>query len=146
MVLESERSSRARGVRPISEISGVASNSNAHDMVVPDAAASAAVMRDAIADAGLSAADIGYVNTHGTGTPVGDPVELDAIRRVIGDRIEMQYYRPAVSYVNVSLEAHAREALALLLRRWENPDMPPQEILIPSCYVPGDSVKSLGLC
>ena len=55
-------------------------------MVVPDAAASAAVMRDAIADAGLSAADIGYVNTHGTGTPVGDPVELDAIRRVIGDK------------------------------------------------------------
>ena len=86
VVLESERSCRARGVRPISEISGVASNSNAHDMVVPDAAASAAVMRDAIADAGLSAADIGYVNTHGTGTPVGDPVELDAIRRVIGDK------------------------------------------------------------
>ena len=86
VVLESERSCRARGVRPISEISGVASNSNAHDMVVPDAVASAAVMRDAIADAGLSAADIGYVNTHGTGTPVGDPVELDAIRRVIGDK------------------------------------------------------------
>ena len=34
----------------------------------------------------MSAADIGYVNTHGTGTPVGDPVELDAIRRVLGDK------------------------------------------------------------
>ena len=86
VVLESERSCKARGVKPISEISGIASNSNAHDMVVPDAAASAAVMRDAIADAGLSAADIGYVNTHGTGTPVGDPVELEAIRRVLGDK------------------------------------------------------------
>ncbi len=86
VVLESERSVRARGVRAISEISGIAANSNAVDMVVPDAGASAEVMRRAIADAGLSPADIGYVNTHGTSTPVGDPVELAAIREVLGDR------------------------------------------------------------
>lgn len=85
VVLESERSVKARGVRPISEVSGIAANSNAIDMVVPDAAASAAVMRDAIADAGIAASEIGYVNTHGTGTPVGDPVELAAIRQVIGN-------------------------------------------------------------
>ena len=84
VLLESERSLKARGVRPISQVSGIAANSNAHDMVVPDAAASAAVIREAIADAGLKPADIGYVNTHGTGTPVGDPLELAAIREVIG--------------------------------------------------------------
>ena len=84
VILESERSCRARGARPISVISGVAANSNAVDMVVPDAAASAAVMRGAIADAGLRPSDIGYVNTHGTGTPVGDPIELAAIREVVG--------------------------------------------------------------
>ncbi len=84
VVLESGRSVAARGVRPISMISGVASNSNARDMVVPDAAASAAVMAEAIRDAGLRPSDIGYVNTHGTGTPVGDPIELAAIREVVG--------------------------------------------------------------
>lgn len=84
MLLESERSVRARGVKPVCEISGIAGNSSASDMVVPDANASCAVMAKAIADAGLKPADIGYVNTHGTATPVGDKVEIEAIRRLIG--------------------------------------------------------------
>ena len=84
VLLESERSVKARGVRPITEVSGLMANSNAVDMVVPDAAASAAVMAGAIADAGLKPSDIDYVNTHGTGTPVGDPVEMAAIREVMG--------------------------------------------------------------
>ena len=84
MVLESERSLLARGVRPISELSGVYSNSNAIDMVVPDAASCADVMRGAVADAGLKPEDITYINTHGTATPVGDPVEMAAIRDVFG--------------------------------------------------------------
>jgi len=84
VLLESERSVKARGVRPITEVTGLMANSNAVDMVVPDTAASAAVMAGAIADAGLKPSDIGYVNTHGTGTPVGDPVEMAAIREVMG--------------------------------------------------------------
>lgn len=84
VLLESEKSLQKRGGRPISLVSGIAANSNAKDMVVPDAAASAAVMAEAIADAGLRAGDIGYVNTHGTGTPIGDPVEMAAIREVMG--------------------------------------------------------------
>ena len=87
MVLESERSVKARGARPICEISGIAGNSSASDMVVPDADASSAVMAKAVADAGLKFSDIGYVNTHGTATPVGDKVEIEAIRRLsAGDR------------------------------------------------------------
>ena len=84
VLLESEKSLQKRGGKPISLISGIAANSNARDMVVPDAASSAAVMAEAIADAGLRAGDIGYVNTHGTGTPIGDPIEMAAIREVMG--------------------------------------------------------------
>ena len=84
VVLESERSVKQRKVRPLGMISGLMANSNATDMVVPDAAASSEVMRGAILDAGLKPSDIGYVNTHGTGTPVGDPIELAAIREVMG--------------------------------------------------------------
>jgi 3-oxoacyl-[acyl-carrier-protein] synthase-1 len=85
MLLESERSIRARGVKPICEITGIAGNSSASDMVVPDADASSAVMAKAIADAGLKPSDIGYVNTHGTATAVGDKVEIEAIRRLVAD-------------------------------------------------------------
>ncbi len=85
MILESEKSVRARGARPICEISGIAGNSSASDMVVPDVNASAAVMQKAISDAGLDISDIGYINTHGTATCVGDKVEIDAIRKLVNN-------------------------------------------------------------
>jgi len=84
VLLESERSVKARGVRPITEVRGIASNSNATDMLVPDAPTSAAVMAEALADSGLKPSDIGYVNTHGTSTVLGDALELGAIREVLG--------------------------------------------------------------
>ncbi len=83
MLLESEKSVKARGARPICEITGIAGNSSASDMVVPDADASAQVMAKALKDAGLDISDIGYINTHGTATPVGDKVEIEAIRKLL---------------------------------------------------------------
>ena len=85
LLLESERSVRARGIEPICEITGIGGNSSASDMVVPDAEASCNVMSKALADAGLSICDIDYINTHGTATPVGDRVEIEAIRRLVGN-------------------------------------------------------------
>jgi len=86
VVLESEEFALARGARPKIMLSGSAANSNAIDMVVPDANSSATVMRLALQDAGLQPDDIAYLNTHGTSTPIGDPVEVDAIRMVFGSR------------------------------------------------------------
>ncbi|MBE6399149.1 MAG: beta-ketoacyl-[acyl-carrier-protein] synthase family protein [Lentisphaerae bacterium] len=83
MLLESEKSVKARNAKPICEITGIAGNSSASDMVVPDAGSSAGVMAKALADAGLSINDIGYINTHGTATSVGDKVEIDAIRHLV---------------------------------------------------------------
>lgn len=85
VLLESERSIRARNARPITRVSGLGANSNAVDMVVPDPGAIKDVMSMAIENAGLRPQDIGYVNTHGTSTPVGDPMELNAVRDLIGD-------------------------------------------------------------
>lgn len=87
VILEKPEHAKARGVKPVSYISGLAANSNAIDMVVPDADANAAVMRLAVESAGLTPADIEYVNTHGTATPVGDPVEMNAIQQVFGSKI-----------------------------------------------------------
>ena len=82
MVLESEESVASRKVKPVSQISGCYGNSNATDMVVPDAKASIAVMRGALQSANLEPGDIDYINTHGTATMIGDPVEMTAIREV----------------------------------------------------------------
>ena len=84
VVLESEEFALSRGAKPKMILSGAAANSNAIDMVVPDAASSAAVMRLALQDAQLEPQQISYLNTHGTSTPIGDPVEVDAIRSVFG--------------------------------------------------------------
>ena len=87
VLLESEKSLKARNAKPITKVSGVGANSNAVDMVVPDSAAICDVMSLAIQDAGLSPHEIGYVNTHGTNTPVGDPLELNAIRQLMGENV-----------------------------------------------------------
>ena len=85
MVLESEENLKERNIEAISRISGCYSNSNATDMVVPDKTASVAVMRGALASANLVPEDIDYINTHGTATPIGDPIEMRAIREVFGN-------------------------------------------------------------
>ena len=84
MILESEEHARARGAKIICELKGSASNSNATDMVAPDRSSSADVMRQSLANAGLLPSEIDYINTHGTSTGVGDPVELEAIGDVFG--------------------------------------------------------------
>ncbi|WP_194837273.1 amino acid adenylation domain-containing protein [Nocardia sp. XZ_19_369] len=51
---------------------------------VPDPAAEAAVMKTALANAGVEPAEIGYIEAHGTGTRIGDPIEVEAVTRVLG--------------------------------------------------------------
>ena len=85
LVLESEEHALKRGAIPKAVISGYYANSNGVDMVVPSAEATAEVMGKAISNAGLTPGDIAYVNTHGTSTPVGDPIELEGIKKVFGE-------------------------------------------------------------
>ncbi len=82
VILESEACAKMRGAKVRGIVSGHALNSNAVDMVVPDAESSSGVMLKAIEKAGLKPSDIGYVNTHGTATPVGDPAEMNALKIV----------------------------------------------------------------
>ncbi|MFV8782815.1 beta-ketoacyl-ACP synthase [Microbulbifer sp. SA54] len=65
---------------------GVAASSDAHHMSAPDpeGRGAEAAMRGALADAGLSASEIGYLNLHGTGTPQNDAMEARAVIRVLG--------------------------------------------------------------
>jgi 3-oxoacyl-[acyl-carrier-protein] synthase I len=83
LVLEAMDRAKARGAKVYGEIVGYAANSDGHDMVAPSGEGAARCMRLAMAEAGGRRID--YLNPHGTGTPVGDLKEMEAVRQVFGD-------------------------------------------------------------
>lgn len=85
LILERLEHAKARGVKPKAIITGLATNCNASDMVVPDSSSAANLMRMAIEDARLNPTQIGYINAHGTATQIGDPKELESIKLLLGD-------------------------------------------------------------
>ncbi|MCB5290759.1 beta-ketoacyl-[acyl-carrier-protein] synthase family protein [Arthrobacter sp. SO3] len=87
LVLEREDHARARGAEILGVVAGTAVTSDAVDIVAADPATQRRVMEKAIAAAGLGAADIGLVHAHATSTPVGDRLEAEAIKAVLGTQV-----------------------------------------------------------
>jgi 3-oxoacyl-[acyl-carrier-protein] synthase II len=88
LILESLESAQARGAAVLAEIIGFGSSADAFRITDqdPDGAGAAAAMHMALKDAGLTAADIDYINAHGTGTSQNDSVETKAVKSVLGAR------------------------------------------------------------
>jgi len=88
VVLERLETALARGARIHGEVLGHASSSDAYHVAAPDPEAKGAVraMQWALDDAGLTTADVTYINAHGTSTPVNDATETLAIKRLFGER------------------------------------------------------------
>ncbi len=84
LVLESEAHARARGARSYGRLLGYGLSSDATHLTKPDAPGQARALRAALREAGLSAADVGYCNAHGTATRIGDLVECEALAQVWG--------------------------------------------------------------
>jgi nodulation protein E len=84
LVFEAEEHALARGARILAHVAGFGMTADAGDIVASDPKGAARAMQGALADAGLSAADIGYINAHGTGTLVNDRSETAAILQVFG--------------------------------------------------------------
>jgi 3-oxoacyl-[acyl-carrier-protein] synthase II len=87
LILEELEFARARGARILAEIVGYGMSGDAYHITSPAPGHEGAfrVMRNAIRDAKLKPTDIGYVNAHGTSTPVGDTLEAEAVRNLFGD-------------------------------------------------------------
>jgi len=87
LVLEDWDRAIARGATIHAEFLGFGMGADAGDLTAPSADGAERAMRAALADAGLAAAQVGYVNAHGTATRLNDRTETQALRAVFGDAI-----------------------------------------------------------
>jgi 3-oxoacyl-[acyl-carrier-protein] synthase II len=86
-VLESLEHARGRGAEIVCEVRGYGATADAHHLTDPEPTGrwQVAAMRQALSTGGLAPEEVDYVNAHGTSTPTGDPVEILAIRLLVGD-------------------------------------------------------------
>jgi 3-oxoacyl-[acyl-carrier-protein] synthase II len=95
LVLEERGRALARGARIYAEVAGYAFTNDAYHMTAPrpDGRQAARAMQLALADAHVAPGDVGYINAHGSSTPLNDSTETQAIKQVFGDHA----YRLTVS-------------------------------------------------
>ena len=84
VVLEDLEHAKARGAKIYAEVTGYGATSDGHDMVAPSGEGGERAMRAALSSL-QDERHVGYINAHGTSTPVGDVGEIEAVRRVFGE-------------------------------------------------------------
>ncbi len=84
VVLEDLEHAKARGAKIYAEVTGYGATSDGHDMVSPSGEGGERAMRAALSSL-QDGRQVGYINAHGTSTPVGDVGEIEAVRRVFGE-------------------------------------------------------------
>jgi 3-oxoacyl-[acyl-carrier-protein] synthase II len=87
LILEELEHAKARGAKIYAEVAGGGMSADAYHLTAthPEGLGAFNVMRNALRDAGMTVADIDYINVHGTSTPVGDPSESMAIGKLFGE-------------------------------------------------------------
>ncbi len=86
LVLEEYEFAKSRGADILAEIVGYGVSSDSYHITMPSTEGPSMAIKKAVEDAGISGAEIDYINTHGTATPAGDINELKAIKMAIGEK------------------------------------------------------------
>ncbi|HEY3607369.1 MAG TPA: beta-ketoacyl-[acyl-carrier-protein] synthase family protein [Pseudonocardiaceae bacterium] len=117
LVLEEAEVARARGARVLGEILGYGVTTDAYHVTAPEPSgvAAAAAVRAALADGGIDAGQVAYINAHGTGTALNDSAEVNALRAALGDALAGIPISSTKSYLGHLIgAAGAVEAIATL--------------------------------
>ena len=144
VTLELLEKARARGARIYAEVAGYGQSSDAYHITSPDPDGRGAqlAMRNALADAGLAADGIQYINAHGTSTPFNDAIETAAVKGVFGaaaDDLWISSTKGCTGHLLGAAGALETAYTALAIQRNEAPPTANYETPDPECdldYVP----------
>ena len=139
LVLERAEDAAARKQRAICTVLGWAARSEAHHITNPEPTGDAPLraMRAALARAGLATADVDYVNAHGTGTPLNDPMETRALVRLFGEsdvgRVAVSTQKGMIGHTLAAAGAIETAIAALAIERGVIPPTGGLEEVDPEC-------------
>lgn len=127
LVVEELEHARKRGATIYGEVAGYGTSADAHSLTspAPGHRGGQECMERALADAGLTPSDIHYVNAHATGTPVGDPLEVEAFQAVFGDAASSVPLGSTKSMTGHMLAAAGAAEAAVCLLAMERGRIPP---------------------
>ena len=159
VVLEEYEHAKKRGAKIYGEVTGYGMSGDAHHITAPAEGHDGAYrsMKAAMRNGGLTPADIQYVNAHGTSTPLGDDLELEAVQRLFGDSakgLAMSSTKSATGHLLGA--AGAIEAIAVVLSMKhklipptdghvnDDPDMAPLDLVLGQArpWEPGVSISN----
>jgi 3-oxoacyl-[acyl-carrier-protein] synthase II len=148
LVLEEAEAATERGATILAEVAGYGSTADAYHLTAPEpsGAPAARAIELALADAGMSAAEIDYVNAHGTSTPLNDAAETAALKRALGEeqakRIPVSSAKSTIGHLLGAAGAVEAVATVETLRTRVIPPTLGYEVPDPELdldYVPGEA-------
>ena len=150
LILESYDHAAARGAEIFAEVAGYGSTCDAHHITAPDpeAEASGRAFSQALKEAGYTPDDAVYINAHGTGTPLNDVTETNAIKRAFGEdarRVRISSTKSMTGHMLGAAGAAEAIAAVFALRSGVIPPTIHLEVPDPECdldYTPNKAVKA----
>ena len=150
LILESYDHALARGAEILAEVVGYGSTCDAHHITAPDpeAEASGRAFSQALKEAGYAADDVVYINAHGTGTPLNDVTETNAVKRAFGEdarRVRISSTKSMTGHMLGAAGAAEAVASVFALRTGVIPPTVHLEVPDPECdldYTPNKAVKA----